>query len=156
MQQPVPIAHEARAACLWEVLMTENAMPTNTVHQSEPTDSEQAVPQASQDQAEFVGFGIAADPSTIVDYRRRSGKEATLWTVRNGRAHPVLRPKMRQAKESKAVFSSAKMNRPITSMQLCTDAAWSERRGSGQHRVFPRKGNHHVYAALFAGSGSPC
>jgi hypothetical protein len=31
--------------------MTENTMPTNTGHQSEPTDSEPAVPQASQDQA---------------------------------------------------------------------------------------------------------
>jgi hypothetical protein len=52
-QQPVPIAHEARATCLWEVLMTENTMPTNTGHQSEPTDSEPAVPQPSQDQAEL-------------------------------------------------------------------------------------------------------
>ena len=33
--------------------MTENTMPTNTGHQSEPTDSEPAVPQASQDQAEL-------------------------------------------------------------------------------------------------------
>jgi hypothetical protein len=33
--------------------MTENTMPTNKGHQSEPADSEQAVPQASQDQAEL-------------------------------------------------------------------------------------------------------
>jgi hypothetical protein len=33
--------------------MTENTMPTNTGHQSEPTDSEPAVPQAAQDQAEL-------------------------------------------------------------------------------------------------------
>jgi len=33
--------------------MTENTMPTSTGHQSEPTDLERAVPQASQDQAEL-------------------------------------------------------------------------------------------------------
>ena len=33
--------------------MTENTMPTNTGYQTEPTDSEQAAPQASQDQAEL-------------------------------------------------------------------------------------------------------
>ena len=34
--------------------MTENTMPTNKGHQSEPADSEQAVSQASQDQAELL------------------------------------------------------------------------------------------------------
>jgi hypothetical protein len=47
-----------------------------------------------------VGFEIAADPDTIVDYMHRPWKEAALRTLRNGQAHPVLRPKMRKAKES--------------------------------------------------------
>ena len=47
-----------------------------------------------------VGFGIAGDPNTIVDYMHRPGKEAALRTLRNAQAHPVLRPKMRKAKES--------------------------------------------------------
>ena len=34
-----------------EVLMSEDTMPTNRSHQVEPTDAEQAVPQAPQDQA---------------------------------------------------------------------------------------------------------
>jgi hypothetical protein len=38
--------------------MTENTMPTNRGHESEPTDSEQAVPQASQDQADLSDLQV--------------------------------------------------------------------------------------------------